>query len=54
MMDTQLIIVGIVILIAVGYAASVLLRKSKAFSRNTACSDDCGCSSNSKTHKIAH
>jgi len=53
-MDIQIIIVGLVILAAVIYAVKVLQMKTKAFSPKTACSDDCGCSSKSKTPKPAH
>ena len=53
-MDTQLIIVGAVIMSAVVYAATVFVRKGKAVVRPSACEDDCGCSSKSKTPKIAH
>jgi hypothetical protein len=54
MMDIQTIIAGLIILIAVAYAAMVLLRKTKAFSPRSTCVDDCGCSSKSKPAKVVH
>lgn len=54
MMDLQTIIAGLIILISVAYVATVLLRKTKAFSPRSACVDDCGCSSKSKTPKVVH
>lgn len=54
MMDTQNIIAGLIILIAVIYATRVFVRKSKAFSPKAGCVDDCGCSSKSKTTNAAH
>jgi hypothetical protein len=54
MMDIQTIIAGLIILVAVAYATKALLRKSKAFSPRSACVDDCGCSSKSKTTKVVH
>jgi hypothetical protein len=54
MLDLQSIIAGFIILAALLYAASILLRKTKAFSRKADCADDCGCSSKSKTPKPAH
>ena len=52
-MDIQLIIVGIVILCAIVYTVTVFGRKAKAVA-GPSCSDDCGCSSKSKTAKTAH
>jgi hypothetical protein len=54
MMDLQTIIVGILLIGALAYAASIFLRKTKSFSSKSACADDCGCSTKSKTPKIAH
>ena len=53
-MDIQLIIVGLVILVAAAYAASVFMRKSRSMVSKSACADDCGCAGKSKTPKIAH
>jgi hypothetical protein len=54
-MDIQLVIVGMIILGAVAYAATVFLRKGRAAVAQSACADDCGCSSSkSKTPTIAH
>jgi hypothetical protein len=53
-MDVQLLIVGIVILSAVAYAGAVFWRKTRAAVGPASCADDCGCSSKSKTPKIAH
>jgi hypothetical protein len=54
MFDLQTIIVMIAIASAGVYAASIFVRKSKAFSTKNDCADDCGCSSKSKTPKSAH
>ena len=54
MFDLQSIIAAILIIGALAYAAVALSRKTRAFSRKSACADDCGCSSKSKTPKIAH
>jgi hypothetical protein len=50
----QSLIVMIVVGVAIIYAASVFLRKSKAFSSKNDCADDCGCGSRSKTTKAVH
>jgi hypothetical protein len=54
MFDLQTIIVAVILIGAVAYASSMFLRKARGFSRKSACADDCGCSSKSKTIKIAH
>ena len=54
MMDIQTIIAGLIILIAVTYAATVLRRKTRAFAPRSTCVDDCGCSAKSKTAKVVH
>ena len=53
-MDLQVIIVGIVILIAASYASTVFLRKGRAMVQPSKCDDDCGCSATGKNTKIAH
>jgi len=43
-MDIQNIIVGIILLLAAGFAVKMLFAKLKAFSpRNNHCRDHCGC-----------
>ena len=54
MFDLQSIIAALLIIGALAYAGIILSRKTRAFSRKGACADDCGCSSKSKTPKIAH
>lgn len=55
MMDTQSIVVGLVILAAFVYAGSIFLRKTRAFSLSkAACADDCGCSAEAKPPKAAN
>ncbi len=53
MMEAQNIIAGSIILIAVAYATVIALRKGRALSPKSkvGCSDDCGCSSKSKSVK---
>ncbi|HVF31213.1 MAG TPA: FeoB-associated Cys-rich membrane protein [Pyrinomonadaceae bacterium] len=53
-MDIQLIIVGIVILAAAAYATSMFTRKSRSMVSKSACADDCGCSTRTKTPKTAN
>lgn len=54
MFDLQSVIAIVVIGGAVLYAASMFLRKSKAFTVKNTCGDDCGCSSSSKTPRAVH
>lgn len=54
MMDTQTIIVLLIILAAILYAGSSLVRKRRSFSPKSACADDCGCSGGTKISKQAH
>jgi hypothetical protein len=54
MFDLQSIIAVLLIIGAAVYAGTIVLRKTRSFSRKNACADDCGCSSKSKTPKIAH
>ena len=54
MMDIQTLIVGVILLGAVGYASVVLARKARAFSPKAACQDDCGCSAKTKVSKAVH
>lgn len=43
-MDAQNIIAGIIVIGALAYVASVVVKKVKAFKPRTAkCADDCGC-----------
>jgi hypothetical protein len=49
MMDLQYIIVGLVIAVALAYAAVTFARKTKSFTPNSGCEDDCGCGGKSKT-----
>ena len=51
-MDLQYIIVGLVIAVALAYAAVTFARKTKTFSPNSGCEDDCGCGGSSK--KTSH
>ena len=44
----QGIIVGIIIIAAVAYATTNILRKRHSFSTKSGCDDDCGCSGGSK------
>ena len=54
-MDVQYIIVALIILAALGYAAWMFIGKTKAFSKKNGCADDCGCSSKTtSTPKIAN
>lgn len=52
MMDTQTIIVTVLVFAAICYAATMFFRKTKAFSSVKACDNDCGCSAKSKTVKV--
>jgi hypothetical protein len=54
MFDSQNLIVAAIILGASLYAASILLRKTRGFSRKAECAEDCGCDSKSKSPKSAH
>ena len=54
MFDLQTTIAALLIIGALAYAAVVFSRKTRAFSPKGGCADDCGCSSKSKTPKIAH
>jgi hypothetical protein len=54
MFEVQNIIVAIILIGAFAYAGAMFLRKARGFSKKSACADDCGCSSKSKTIKTAH
>jgi hypothetical protein len=54
MFELQNIIALLILGAAVFYAGTVLWKKTRAFSVKGGCADDCGCSSKSKTPKIAH
>lgn len=54
MLELQNIIAVLILLGAVSYAATMIWKKTRAFSRKPGCADDCGCSTKSKTPKIAH
>ncbi|MEP7147626.1 MAG: FeoB-associated Cys-rich membrane protein [Acidobacteriota bacterium] len=54
MLELQNIIALLVLGAAVFYAGTMLWKKGRAFSAKSGCADDCGCSSKSKTPKIAH
>ena len=47
-MDLQYIIVGLVIVAALAYAAFTFTRKTRTFSPNSDCENDCGCGGSSK------
>lgn len=47
-MDSQSIVVGLIVLAAVGYVGSLLWKRIRAFLPKKACSEDCGCGTNSK------
>jgi len=47
-MDLQFIIVGLVIAAALAYAAVTFTRKTKTFSPNSGCENDCGCGGSAK------
>ncbi|MFM9904140.1 MAG: FeoB-associated Cys-rich membrane protein [Pyrinomonadaceae bacterium] len=47
-MSIQLTIVLVIIVAAVAYVVSTLLKKRKAFSTRSGCETDCGCSGGSK------
>jgi len=51
-MDTQTIIVSVIILAAVIYVGLMIWRKVKSFSPKGVCGSGCGCESGSKTSKI--
>ncbi|MGI8469241.1 MAG: FeoB-associated Cys-rich membrane protein [Pyrinomonadaceae bacterium] len=51
-MNVQNIIVAIIILSALVYVGSILLRKVKSFSSKSGCGADCGCDGKQKS-KIA-
>ncbi|MFL6468975.1 MAG: FeoB-associated Cys-rich membrane protein [Pyrinomonadaceae bacterium] len=42
-MDLQLVIVGAIILTAIGFAVAAFVRKTRSFSTKTHCGSDCGC-----------
>ena len=54
MLELQNIIAVLILVGALVYAATMLWKKTRSFSAKTGCADDCGCSSKSKTPKIAH
>jgi hypothetical protein len=47
-MDLQYIIVGLVIAAALAYAAVTFARKTRSFTPNSGCENDCGCGGESK------
>ena len=54
MLELQNIIAVLILFAALAYAATIFWKKTRAFSAKPGCADDCGCSSKSKTPKIAH
>ena len=48
MIGLQYIIVGLVIAVALAYAAGTFARKTKSFSPRSGCENDCGCGGKSK------
>jgi hypothetical protein len=54
MFELQNIIAVLILVGAVAYAATIVWKKTRAFSGKAGCADDCGCSSKSKAAKIAH
>ena len=53
MMDFQTIIVGLILIAAAIYAATMLRRKADAFSTKSDCGDNCGCSAGPAKPKSA-
>ena len=49
-MSVQNIVAALIVLGALAYVGSMLLKKFKAFSPKKACGDDCGCGT--KTEKV--
>jgi hypothetical protein len=54
MLELQNIIAALILVGAFVYAATIIWKKTRAFSGKAGCVDDCGCSSKSKSPKIAH
>jgi len=47
-MNTQAIIVAVIVLAALAYVGQIIWRKTKSFSSKSGCGSDCGCSSSVK------
>ena len=47
-MDAQTIVVGLIVLGAAAYVGSLLWKRVRSFLPKKACSDDCGCGTDSK------
>ena len=54
MLDIQSIIAALLLVGAFAYAATMLWKKTRAFSMKADCGGECGCSSKTKISKIAH
>jgi hypothetical protein len=54
MLEVQNIVALLILAAAVFYGAMLLWKKTRAFSTKNGCADDCGCSTKTKTSKIAH
>jgi hypothetical protein len=48
-MTVQNIIAALIVIAALAYVGSMLLRKARAFKPKAGCADDCGCSAKTKT-----
>lgn len=47
-MDMQTLVVITILVVAIGYAGFLVVKKTKAFSPKSGCGTDCGCNGASK------